>query len=142
MTSRLVRHARAMCKRAQGQSRPALVIDSATKEIIRYVAEKYGVFPDEIRRGGNQHRLSSPRHMAMYLCRELTSASLPRIGRCFGSRHHTTVMYAIRRVELARRLDPDVQSFLDIALSKLATNRKKMVASKLFVPVQFEEAHV
>jgi chromosomal replication initiator protein len=39
------------------------------------------------------------RHVAMFLCRELTTHSLPAIGRSFGMRDHTTVMHALRRVQ-------------------------------------------
>ncbi len=38
------------------------------------------------------------RHIAMYLCRELTDLSLPKIGQLFGSRDHTTVLHAHRKV--------------------------------------------
>jgi len=47
-----------------------------------------------------------PRHVAMYLAKQLTSRSLPEIGRKFGKRDHTTVMYAIRRIEELRPKDP------------------------------------
>ena len=50
----------------------------------------------------SQRRARKPtwaRHVAMYLCRELTGHSMPVIGRHFGDRDHTSVMYAIRKVE-------------------------------------------
>ena len=43
--------------------------------------------------------LSTARQMAMYLCRELTEMSLPRIGEKFGGRDHTTVLHAERKVK-------------------------------------------
>lgn len=47
-----------------------------------------------------------PRHLAMWLCRKLTMASLPQIGRAFHDRHHTTIMNAIEKIE--HRLKHDV----------------------------------
>ena len=44
--------------------------------------------------------------LAMYLAKQLTSRSLPEIGRKFGKRDHTTVLYAIRRIEDLRPKDP------------------------------------
>ena len=40
-----------------------------------------------------------PRQIAMYLCRKHTTRSLPQIGRFFGNRDHTTVLYAVRKLE-------------------------------------------
>jgi hypothetical protein len=56
-----------------------------------------------------------PRQLAMYLVRQLTEASLGEIGRQFGGRHHTTVLYAVNKVERMRRSDED----LDCAITRL-----------------------
>jgi chromosomal replication initiator protein len=47
-----------------------------------------------------------PRQVAMYLCRTMTRKSFPQIGRAFGKRDHTTVLYAFRRIEKALPADP------------------------------------
>jgi chromosomal replication initiator protein len=58
-----------------------------------------------------------PRQIAMYLCKSLTHASLPEIGRSFGGKHHSTVIHSIRKVEELRKSDQDfntlIGSFLD-----------------------------
>jgi chromosomal replication initiator protein len=46
-----------------------------------------------------------PRQVAMYLCKTLTTASLPEIGRSFGGKHHSTVIHSIRKVDELRRKD-------------------------------------
>jgi len=49
--------------------------------------------------GSNRNRaLVNARQIAMYLCRELTNLSLPKIGQLFGNRDHTTVMYANKKI--------------------------------------------
>ena len=48
-----------------------------------------------------------PRQIAMYLCKSLTHASLPEIGRSFGGKHHSTVIHSIRKVEDLRKKDSD-----------------------------------
>ena len=50
-----------------------------------------------------------PRQVAMYLCKNLTHASLPEIGRSFGGKHHSTVIHSIRKVEALRKKDVAVQ---------------------------------
>jgi chromosomal replication initiator protein len=51
-------------------------------------------------RGARRHRsILYPRQVAMFLCRRLTEASLPEIGRAFGGRDHTTVMHAVEKIE-------------------------------------------
>ena len=49
--------------------------------------------------------VARPRQVAMYLAKQLTPRSLPEIGRKFGGRDHTTVMYAIRKIEELRAID-------------------------------------
>ena len=72
-----------------------------------------------------------PRHVAMYLAKQLTSRSLPEIGRKFGKRDHTTVMYAIRRIEELRpkdaALDEDVE-FLRQSLEDSIADGRRMLA--------------
>jgi chromosomal replication initiator protein len=48
----------------------------------------------------------------MYLVKELTSASLPEIGRAFGGKHHTTVLYSIQKIERQRLADPDLNRLI------------------------------
>jgi len=48
----------------------------------------------------------------MYLTKELTSSSLPEIGRAFGGKHHTTVLHSVRKVEELRQADPDLNRLI------------------------------
>jgi chromosomal replication initiator protein len=55
----------------------------------------------------------------MYLCRNLTSASLPEVGRAFGGKHHTTVMHSIKKVESQRSCQKDFNNLINMFLESL-----------------------
>ena len=78
-------------------------IDAAT--IMAVVAEYFAVTLDELCGPVKTKQIASARQIAMYLCRELTDLTLPKIGQTFGGRDHTTVMHAAKkiRLELAER---------------------------------------
>jgi chromosomal replication initiator protein len=87
-----------------------LIPDSAASEItaptiMAVTAEFFGVTMDELCGPGKTKALAQSRQIAMYLCRELTDLSLPRIGQTFGGRDHTTVMHADKKIrnEIAQR---------------------------------------
>jgi chromosomal replication initiator protein len=77
--------------------RDAPEITAAT--IMAVTAEFFGVSIDDLIGGSRNRALVTARQMAMYLCRELTELSLPRIGEKFGGRDHTTVMHAERKIK-------------------------------------------
>jgi chromosomal replication initiator protein len=66
--------------------------------IMAVTAEYFGVSIDDLTSGSRTRVLVSARQIAMYLCRELTELSLPKIGQTFGGRDHTTVMHAERKI--------------------------------------------
>ena len=55
----------------------------------------------------------------MWLAKQLTTRSLPDIGRRFGGRDHTTVLHAVRRIEALRAVDPQLARDLEILIRKL-----------------------
>ncbi len=70
-----------------------------TVDVIQQrVSEYFRLSPEELRSARRQRSVLHPRQMAMYLCRTLTDASLPEIGRAFGGRDHTTVLHAVEKV--------------------------------------------
>jgi len=78
-------------------------IDAAT--IMAVTADYFGVSLDELTGQSKTRAIASARQMAMYLCRELTDLTLPKIGTTFGGRDHTTVMHAAKKIrtEIAER---------------------------------------
>ncbi|HEY8317590.1 MAG TPA: chromosomal replication initiator protein DnaA [Amnibacterium sp.] len=70
----------------------------APADIISAVAEYFKLSVDDLYGSSRSQQIASARQIAMYLCRELTSLSLPKIGQLFGGRDHTTVMYANKKI--------------------------------------------
>jgi chromosomal replication initiator protein len=74
------------------------------EEIQKKVAEHYSIRLTDMSSARRARAVARPRQVAMYLAKQLTSRSLPEIGRKFGNRDHTTVMHAVSRVtELMER---------------------------------------
>lgn len=68
-------------------------------EIQKKVAEYYNVRISDMHSPRRARTVARPRQVAMYLCKQLTSRSLPEIGRKFGGRDHTTVLHAVKKIE-------------------------------------------
>lgn len=73
--------------------------DGVSIELIqKTVASHYGLKVADLKSKNNSRNIAGPRQVAMYLCKTLTKASLPEIGREFGGKHHTTVLHSINKV--------------------------------------------
>jgi chromosomal replication initiator protein len=77
-------------------------------DIQRAACQEFGITPEELLSTSRAARVAWPRQVAMYLARELTSESLPAIGRHFGGRDHTTVLHAWKRTN--ERISSDAAS--------------------------------
>ena len=79
--------------------------DITASTIMMVTAEFFGVTIDDLCGPGKTKALAQSRQISMYLCRELTELSLPKIGQTFGGRDHTTVMHADKKIrkEMAER---------------------------------------
>ncbi len=87
---------------------------AVTIEIIqKYVADYYQLKLAELKSRNNSKSVAIPRQVAMYLCKQLTHASLPEIGRCFGGKHHSTVIHSIRKIEDLRKRDGGFNSHIN-----------------------------
>jgi chromosomal replication initiator protein len=75
------------------------------EEIQKRVAEHFNIKIGDMHSARRARAVARPRQVAMYLAKQLTSRSLPEIGRKFGGRDHTTVMHAVRKVEELRATD-------------------------------------
>lgn len=80
------------------------------EEIQKQVSGHFNIRVSDMHSARRARSVARPRQVAMYLAKQLTSRSLPEIGRKFGGRDHTTVMHAVRKVEELRERD---QAFAD-----------------------------
>jgi len=81
--------------------------------IQKFVADYYQLKLVELKSKNNSRSVALPRQVAMYLCKNLTSASLPEIGKGFGGKHHSTVIHSIRKVEELRQKDTVFNSLVN-----------------------------
>jgi len=68
-------------------------------DIEKAVCLKFKLEKLDLRNHSRRWDVARPRQVAMYLCRQLTNASYPKIGRHFGGRHHTTIIHGERRIK-------------------------------------------
>jgi chromosomal replication initiator protein len=86
---------------------------AVTIEIIqKHVADYYNLKLVDLKSRNNSKSIAKPRQIAMFLCKSLTHASLPEIGRSFGGKHHSTVIHSIRKVNEMRKKDGDFNSLI------------------------------
>jgi chromosomal replication initiator protein len=83
--------------------------------VIRAVASYFGLKPTQLKSKNNARRISQPRQVAMYICKEVTGLSLPQIGKDFGGKHHTTVLHSVRKIDEMKKKDSEIAA----ALSKI-----------------------
>jgi chromosomal replication initiator protein len=89
------------------------------EEIQKRVAEHYSIRFADMHSPRRARAVARPRQVAMYLAKQLTSRSLPEIGRKFGGRDHTTVMHAVRKIEELREIDAAFAEDIDLLRRKL-----------------------
>jgi chromosomal replication initiator protein len=87
--------------------------------IQKAVAEHYSLKQADLISERRARAVARPRQVAMWLAKQITTRSLPDIGRRFGGRDHTTVLHAVRRIEALKGEDPAIARDLDVLLRKL-----------------------
>src|SRR5438874_10758576 len=91
---------------------------AVTIEMIqKTIADHFKMRVQDLKSKNNSKSVAMPRQICMYLCKKLTSASLPQIGREFGNKHHTTVIHSVNKIadlcQQDRDLNKQIQTFLD-----------------------------
>lgn len=89
--------------------------------IQQHVAVAFGIHMIDMKSERRHRTVARPRQVAMYLCRELTTRSYPRIGFVFGNRDHTTVMAAVHRIEDLIENDPEFAAKVAAVRQELET---------------------
>ncbi len=82
------------------------------EDIQRNVCEYFEISSQQLLGANRSKKFSQPRHLALYLCRELTDLSFPDIAQKFGGKDHTSVIYAYRKIKAAAENDPNMSSII------------------------------
>jgi len=93
-------------------------------EIMSTVAAFYRVTVDDLSGSSRAQAIAKARQIAMYLCRDQTGLSLPKIGELFGGRDHTTVLYATRKIAQDMNRKREVYSHVSEILARIKNNQK------------------
>ncbi len=95
---------------------PAITVE----RIIDEVARTYGITAEEIRSQKNRSaNISNARHVAIYVTRELTTLSMVDIGKEFGNRHYSTVIYTLQKVKKMMENDKKVKEIIDDTIKNI-----------------------
>ena len=94
------------------------VIETAEKKVTieqiqKCVGEHFGLRAQDLKVRSNSKVIAFPRQVAMFLVKQLTSASLPEIGKQFGGKHHTTVLHSINKIEGLRQVDKELNKTIN-----------------------------
>jgi chromosomal replication initiator protein len=81
-------------------------------DVLKAVTQHFGVSKEDLESKRRTHSIVFPRQVAMNLLRQLTPLSLEEIGRHFGGRDHSTVLYAIEKMNSRRRVDANFAATL------------------------------
>lgn len=87
--------------------------------IIEVVAEHFGISPEDIASRKRTAELVQPRQVVMYLCRQLTEASLQNIAKAIGKKDHTTVLHGIEKITEKMENDEELKNKVDIIKKKI-----------------------
>jgi chromosomal replication initiator protein len=114
--------ARLTLDEAQSILRPHLSVNErkVTVDMIqKAVAEHYALKQADLTSERRARAVARPRQVAMWIAKQITTRSLPDIGRRFGGRDHTTVLHAVRRIEALKAEDAGIARDIDVLLRKL-----------------------
>jgi chromosomal replication initiator protein len=87
--------------------------------IQKTVAVHYGLKVNDLKSKNNSRKVAVPRQVAMYLCKTLTKASFPEIGREFGGKHHTTVLHSVNKIAQLYATDTDFHKAINSLIADL-----------------------
>ncbi|XFA74134.1 chromosomal replication initiator protein DnaA [Thermosynechococcaceae cyanobacterium Okahandja] len=87
-------------------------IETSPEVILNVVSETFNVSINDLKGNSRRREISMARQVGMYLMRQYTGLSLPKIGEEFGGKDHTTVMYSCDKVAELQRSDPEMGSLL------------------------------
>ncbi len=98
------------------ESKPRQITASLIQQVV---SDYFNIRPEELKAKKRTRNVSFPRQIAMYLTRDLTDLSLPKVGEFYGGRDHTTVIHACERITTEMRLDPGLEKTIKELIHKI-----------------------
>ncbi|MFZ5649119.1 MAG: chromosomal replication initiator protein DnaA [Bacillota bacterium] len=108
--------AEAVLKDILPESKPRQITASLIQQVV---SDYFNLKPEDLKAKKRTRSVSFPRQIAMYLTRELTDLSLPKIGEYFGGRDHTTVIHAFERIQSEIQVDPTLEANVKELINKI-----------------------
>ena len=90
-----------------------ITVKNDVHRIQKIVSEYFQISVEDIKGKKRSANISFPRQIAMYLCRNMTSESFPKIGTEFGGKDHSTVMHSVEKIEQEIKINPDLAKIIE-----------------------------
>ena len=94
-----------------------------THELFKGFADKFEIKISDLKSKKRSRNISLPRQIAMYLCRTHTKLSLPEIGRQFGGKDHTTVIFANKKISELINKDNELKKIVNIIINNIESGK-------------------
>ena len=98
-------------------------LELSAETIVTMVGTRYGLSSKELKSKKRDQRIVEARQIAMYLCRDLLGESYPNLGKIFGGKDHSTVIYSVKKIEDAKESDKN----LNILINELSRLCRTMI---------------
>lgn len=104
---------------------PAEQVEATPDAVMKVIVETFNISIDDLKGSSRRREISQARQVGMYLMRQYTALSLPKIGEEFGGKDHTTVMYSCEKISQLRESDPAMAQMLRQLSDRLHLSVKK-----------------
>ncbi|XGB40097.1 MAG: chromosomal replication initiator protein DnaA [Cyanobacteria bacterium LVE1205-1] len=104
---------------------PAEQVEATPDAVMKVIVETFNISIDDLKGSSRRREISQARQVGMYLMRQYTALSLPKIGEEFGGKDHTTVMYSCEKISQLRESDPAMAHMLRQLSDRLHLSVKK-----------------
>jgi chromosomal replication initiator protein len=102
---------------------PVQTYGISPEELLNLVSETLGVTVEDLRSSSRRREISTARQIGMYLMRQHTDLSLPKIGEVFGGKDHTTVLYSCDKIGQLKESNPDMANTLRQLSQRISSRR-------------------
>ena len=95
----------------------------SVQNIMKTVALNFNITVEEMKSSKRQQKFVNPRHIALYICHELTEYTYTDLGNEFGGRNHSSIMHAVEKVEEKIKTDSNYKQMIDFIIKRIKENK-------------------